>query len=52
MAVAEQAAVHGHATPYAGHPDILLARTVKEALNFLRLRLLVLIVRLQAYVSA
>ena len=40
MAVAEQTAVHGHSTPYAGHPDILLARTVKEALNFLRLTLL------------
>ena len=25
IAVAEQAAVHGHSTPYAGHPDILLA---------------------------
>ena len=31
-------AIHAHVTPYAGHPDILLARTVKEALNFLRLR--------------
>jgi nicotinamide-nucleotide amidase len=40
LAIAEQAAVDGHSTPYAGHPDILLARTVKEALNFLRRRLL------------
>lgn len=40
MAVAEQTAVHVRSTPYAGHPDILLARTVKEALNFLRLDLL------------
>ncbi|MCU0872879.1 MAG: CinA family nicotinamide mononucleotide deamidase-related protein [Pirellulaceae bacterium] len=39
LAIAKQAAVDGHSTPYAGHPDILLARTVKEALNFLRLRL-------------
>jgi nicotinamide-nucleotide amidase len=39
IAVAGRAAVHGHATPYAGHPDMLLARTVKEALNCLRLQL-------------
>lgn len=40
LAVADPTAVHGHWTPYAGHPDMLLARTVKEALNFLRLMLL------------
>jgi nicotinamide-nucleotide amidase len=40
LAVASPSAVHGHTTPYAGHPDILLARTVKEALNLLRLTLL------------
>jgi len=39
IAAAGPAAVYGHSTPYAGHPDILLPRTVKEALNFLRLRL-------------
>ena len=39
MAVAGPTTVHEHATPYAGHPDILLARTVKETLNFLRLTL-------------
>ncbi len=40
LALADRFAVHGHATPYAGHPDILLERTVKEALNFVRLTLL------------
>ena len=40
FALAEPSAVHAHATPYAGHPDILLERTVKEALNFARLTLL------------
>ncbi len=40
IAVADSAAVRTHSTPYAGHPDILLARTVKEALNFTRLTLL------------
>jgi nicotinamide-nucleotide amidase len=40
IAIAAGEAVRGHSTPYAGHPDILLARTVKEALNFLRLWLL------------
>lgn len=40
LAVADSATVHGHGTAYAGHPDILLARTVKETLNFLRLILL------------
>jgi nicotinamide-nucleotide amidase len=40
IAVAAGETVCGHSTPYAGHPDILLARTVKEALNFLRLKLL------------
>lgn len=40
VAVADSATIHRHSTPYAGHPEILLARTVKEALNFLRLTLL------------
>jgi nicotinamide-nucleotide amidase len=40
FALAERTAVHARATPYAGHPDILLERTVKEALNFARLTLL------------
>jgi len=40
LALAERSAVYGHAMPYAGHPDILLERTVKEALNFARLTLL------------
>jgi hypothetical protein len=34
------AGVQTRMAPYAGHPDILLARTVKEALNFFRLALM------------
>ncbi|NLF68539.1 MAG: CinA family nicotinamide mononucleotide deamidase-related protein [Candidatus Anammoximicrobium sp.] len=40
FALADATAVRLHSTPYAGHPDILLERTVKEALNFVRLTLL------------
>lgn len=40
LAIAGPDATYGYSTPYAGHPDILLPRTVKEALNFLRLKLL------------
>jgi nicotinamide-nucleotide amidase len=39
IVLAGPAGVETRSAPYAGHPDILLARTVKEALNFLRLAL-------------
>lgn len=39
MALAGPDAVWDWSTPYVGHPEILLPRTVKEALNFLRLTL-------------
>ncbi len=52
LAVADSTAVHRHPTPFAGHPEMLLARTVKEALNFLRLTLLGLNRRRQPTSSA
>jgi nicotinamide-nucleotide amidase len=39
LAIAASGGVQFQTTLYAGHPDILTARTVKTALNFLRLKL-------------
>jgi hypothetical protein len=39
LAVADGAAVQARATPYAGHPEMLQARIVKDALNLLRFQL-------------
>ncbi len=40
IACASPDGVTVHATPFAGHPDVVVSRIVKSALNFVRLQLL------------